>query len=170
MTDGSLKRPENNMPFRAFRRMLSLMVGLVLASCGGSRDATSSNPVPNVDLTIRAASRDPVPGWLQMQSVGNNPETLWVAPEPALTLADVESAKATVDESGRPAIDLRFSSSGGERLQTFSAAQIGKDIAIVLEGKVLSAPRVQSQIRDRAIVTGVGQDDIDRILVSVNRR
>lgn len=149
---------------------MSLILGFVISSCGRQPDGTTATPVPSVDLTIRAASLDPVPDWEKMESAGGSSELLWVAPEAALTLADVESAKETKDELGRPAIDLRFSTTGSQRMRNFSASQIGKKVAIVLEGKVLSAPVVNAQISDRALIAPVGRDDIDRILGSVNRR
>ncbi len=56
------------------------------------------------------------------------------------------------DQSGRPAIDFRFDGQGARRFGETTAANIGKPFAIILDGKVISAPTIQS-----AITGGTGQ-------------
>ncbi|MBX9614629.1 MAG: protein translocase subunit SecD [Caulobacteraceae bacterium] len=50
------------------------------------------------------------------------------------------------DESGRPAIDFRFDGQGARRFGEATAANIGRPFAIILDGKVISAPTIQSPI------------------------
>ncbi|WP_428149528.1 protein translocase subunit SecD [Brevundimonas sp.] len=50
------------------------------------------------------------------------------------------------DQSGRPAIDFRFDGQGARRFGETTAANIGKPFAIILDGKVISAPTIQSPI------------------------
>ncbi|AQR62257.1 protein-export membrane protein SecD [Brevundimonas sp. LM2] len=50
------------------------------------------------------------------------------------------------DQSGRPAIDFRFDGEGARRFGEATAANIGKPFAIVLDGKVISAPTIISPI------------------------
>ena len=64
-----------------------------------------------------------------------------------LTRASVGS-----DQSGRPAIDFRFDGLGARRFGEATAANIGKPFAIILDGKVISAPTIQG-----AITGGSGQ-------------
>ncbi len=64
-----------------------------------------------------------------------------------LTRASVGS-----DQSGRPAIDFRFDGTGARRFGEATAANLGKPFAIILDGKVISAPTIQS-----AITSGSGQ-------------
>ena len=64
-----------------------------------------------------------------------------------LTRASVGS-----DQSGRPAIDFRFDGAGSRRFGAATAANIGKPFAIILDGKVVSAPTIQG-----AITGGSGQ-------------
>jgi preprotein translocase subunit SecD len=56
------------------------------------------------------------------------------------------------DQSGRPAIDFRFDGAGARRFGEATAANLGKPFAIILDGKVISAPTIQS-----AITSGSGQ-------------
>ena len=52
----------------------------------------------------------------------------------------------TPDQSGRPAIDFRFDGQGARRFGEATAANIGKPFAIILDGKVISAPTIISPI------------------------
>ena len=56
------------------------------------------------------------------------------------------------DQSGRPAIDFRFDGAGARRFGEATAANIGRPFAIILDGKVISAPTIQG-----AITGGTGQ-------------
>lgn len=58
-----------------------------------------------------------------------------------LTRASVDS-----DQSGRPAIGFRFDGAGARRFGEATSANIGKPFAIILDGKVLSAPNIKSAI------------------------
>tara|TARA_R110002167_G_scaffold64868_1_gene183410 strand:- start:5102 stop:6703 length:1602 start_codon:yes stop_codon:yes gene_type:complete len=58
-----------------------------------------------------------------------------------LTRADVAS-----DQQGRPAIGFRFDGAGARRFATATAANIGKPFAIILDGKVISAPNIRTAI------------------------
>ncbi len=61
-------------------------------------------------------------------------------------------ANVGADQSGRPAIDFRFDGQGARRFGETTAANIGRPFAIILDGKVISAPTIQS-----AITGGTGQ-------------
>jgi preprotein translocase subunit SecD/SecD/SecF fusion protein len=65
--------------------------------------------------------------------------------------------RATVgaDQSGRPAIDFTFDGVGGRRFGEATAANIGKPFAIILDGRIISAPTIQGAIPDgRGQITG----------------
>src|SRR5690606_39207248 len=57
-----------------------------------------------------------------------------------------------MDQNQRPAIDFRFDSQGARRFGDVTAQNIGKRFAILLDGRVISAPTIQS-----AILGGSGQ-------------
>jgi preprotein translocase subunit SecD/SecD/SecF fusion protein len=56
------------------------------------------------------------------------------------------NANVTTDQSNRPAIGFRFDGQGARRFGDTTAANIGRPFAIVLDGKVISAPRINSAI------------------------
>jgi preprotein translocase subunit SecD/SecD/SecF fusion protein len=55
-------------------------------------------------------------------------------------------ASVTTDQSNRPAIGFRFDGQGARRFGETTANNIGRPFAIILDGKVISAPRINSAI------------------------
>ena len=58
----------------------------------------------------------------------------------------IEDAKKTKDLNGNPCIDLKMNAEGTMAWARFTADNIGRSIAIVLDGTVYSYPTVQSEI------------------------
>jgi preprotein translocase subunit SecD len=56
------------------------------------------------------------------------------------------SAKLGYDQDNRPAIDFTFNSAGAHRFARATQENVGKPFAIILDGKVLSAPTIQGPI------------------------
>jgi preprotein translocase subunit SecD len=66
--------------------------------------------------------------------------------------ADLTDARMTYDQNGRPAVSLRFNGRGGDAFGAMTTANVGHRFAIVLDGKVISDPNIES-----AIPGGTGQ-------------
>ena len=59
------------------------------------------------------------------------------------------------DQNGQPAVNFRFNPGGGAAFGAYTAENIGKPFAIVLDGQVISAPTIQSHIAGGSgIITG----------------
>ncbi len=56
------------------------------------------------------------------------------------------SASVTTDQSNQPAIGFRFDGQGARRFGETTANNIGRPFAIILDGKVISAPTINSAI------------------------
>jgi preprotein translocase subunit SecD len=59
-----------------------------------------------------------------------------------------------VDEYGRPAVSFTIQSASADKFGRFTEANIGKSLAIVLDGKVQSFPTIQARISNNGIITG----------------
>ena len=126
-------------------------------------------------FTIHAASAEPVAVWQKMD-VGD--KSVWVNPTPALTSADLERAIPERSPEGRNSVTTVFTEAGAKKMREFSASQIDKLIAMVMDGKVIFAPRVRSVLpgpERTAVITGNGPtgltiEQVQRILVSINRQ
>lgn len=96
--------------------------------------------------------------WQQNQNNGTND-----AYEAVLTGSDIKNAQADVDDSGTVkdyVVQLQFTEEGAQKFATATAANIGKPIYIIYDGKVASAPTVQSAITDgNAVINKISNYD-----------
>lgn len=69
-----------------------------------------------------------------------------------LTGDALSSAKAGFDQNNKPEVDIKFTKEGGKKFADITTRYIKKRLAIVLDGKVMSAPVVQNRIPDGAAV------------------
>ena len=96
--------------------------------------------------------------WQQNQNNGTND-----AYEAVLTGSDIKNAQAGVDDSGTVkdyVVQLQFTEEGAQKFATATAANIGKPIYIIYDGKVASAPTVQSAITDgNAVINKISNYD-----------
>jgi preprotein translocase subunit SecD len=67
---------------------------------------------------------------------------------------ELQSANRTTDQFGRPAVNFTLTSAAGVKFGDFTEANKGKALAIVLDGKVQSAPNIQDKITTNGIITG----------------
>ncbi|SNR58990.1 protein translocase subunit SecD [Desulfurobacterium atlanticum] len=77
-----------------------------------------------------------------------------VKKEPILTGAYLKDAYPGVDQYNMPAVNFEFKSQGAKIFKEYTASHIGTRLAIVLDGKVQSAPVIQSQIGEKGQITG----------------
>jgi len=66
--------------------------------------------------------------------------------ETYVTGKSLKDAKTTFDNLGRSVVTLEFDKEGAGKFDQATAANVGRQIAIVLDGKVISAPVVQERI------------------------
>jgi preprotein translocase subunit SecD len=59
---------------------------------------------------------------------------------------DLRTVRRTVDEWNSPAVSFSLNPEGGRRFEKATGENIGKQIAIILDNKVISAPRVEDVI------------------------
>lgn len=72
-----------------------------------------------------------------------------------LTGKDLKDAKAQISNGNQAVVGLEFNDEGGKKFADLTARNIGKQIAIVLDGDVLTAPVVQEAITGgRAQISG----------------
>ena len=72
----------------------------------------------------------------------------------AVTGQDLRSARASVDENNRPAVSFTLSNEGGRKFGKVSAENIGRQLAIILDGRVQSAPTLETRINSEGRITG----------------
>ena len=105
----------------------------------------------------RGTSEDKNPGTGNLSLPSLDEKDVWYVIEeaPVVSGEDLTNAKGDFDQNGRPAVAFKFDVSGARRFGDYTAANIGSPFAIVLDGKVISAPVIQSHIAGGSgIITG----------------
>ncbi|TBH21536.1 protein translocase subunit SecD [Thermus thermamylovorans] len=75
---------------------------------------------------------------------------------PLLTGADLADARAVFDPFGRPQVSLTFTPEGARRFEEVTRANIGRQLAVVLDGKVYTAPVIRQAITGgQAVIEGL---------------
>jgi SecD/SecF fusion protein len=81
---------------------------------------------------------------------------------------DVKQAYATLDNLGRWQISLEFNTRGGRAFADLTKANVGRRLAIVMDGTVYSAPTIQTEIvQGKAVITGNFSSEEARRLAGV---
>ncbi|MEW5873740.1 MAG: protein translocase subunit SecD [Candidatus Zixiibacteriota bacterium] len=62
-------------------------------------------------------------------------------------------AKPSFDQFRKPIVNFELTREGGRNFARLTGANVGKPLAIVLDGRVESAPEIQSRIQDRGQIT-----------------
>jgi preprotein translocase subunit SecD len=64
----------------------------------------------------------------------------------AVTGHDLRNARPTIDENNQPAVGFTLTPEGGRKFGKVTSENIGRQLAIILDGKVQSAPRLEDKI------------------------
>jgi preprotein translocase subunit SecD len=139
------------------------------AALSESPPARAVRPPPKVTLRFHIAQDKPVRGWAPMSDDRGHP--LWVGPQADLTEADVVDAQAFRGER-QSMLQLRLSGMGAARLADLTRENVGARLAIFLNDKLVSAPRILHEIGGgQAMISGdFTYEDAMQICLALQRR
>ncbi len=86
----------------------------------------------------------------------------------SITGRDLRNARQGIDfQTNTPNVEFSLHADGASRMRDFTGANVGRQMAIVLDGEVVSAPVIQSAIYDQGQITGnfTVQEALDLALV-----
>lgn len=113
----------------------------------------SAEKKPPMNLQFRVVESEYTEG-LEECIFPQSGETFYLCPPADIGAADVKAADV-IQRNGRPVIDVTFTNAGAEKLAKLTGANIGKRIAIIVEGEILFAPTVRDTIKNgRAQISG----------------
>jgi len=85
-----------------------------------------------------------------------------------ITGADLSGSQPAYDMYGRPSIGLQFNTEGAKKFAKVTQEHVGRQLAIILDGKIMSAPSIRTAILDgQGVIEGDFNMDESRALVSV---
>ena len=85
---------------------------------------------------------------------------------------ELTRAASTRDNDGLPAVSFELNALGGDYMGALTGAHTQQPMAILLDGKLMSAPTIQSRISSRGIITGgrggFDQDEMTYLIRTLN--
>jgi len=88
--------------------------------------------------------------------------------EVLLTARNVTNVFETRDDRGLPAVGINLDRAGGQIFSRETGQNVNNFLAIVLDNKVISAPRIMSQLGDRFIIQGqFSQREVQDMVVKI---
>jgi len=82
----------------------------------------------------------------------------------AVTGRDLRNARPSLDENNQPAVSFTLNNEGGRKFGKVTGDNIGRQLAIILDGRVQSAPRIDSRITTEGRITGsFTQDEVQNL-------
>jgi RNA polymerase sigma factor (sigma-70 family) len=121
---------------------------------------TSADPAPSVfqfRLVLNAPSaKADTMTVVQPDADAKTAKTLYVQKKVLLDQTDLKLASVITNQpAGKPWIQITFTDAGAKRFAKVTRQNIGKQLAIIIDGRLYSAPTIRSEIRGgRAEITG----------------
>jgi preprotein translocase subunit SecD len=115
--------------------------------------AQTANPAVTA-FEMRLAETQPAAGLVEAE-VPDSSTKVYLHREAIVTNADVVGARVI---SGITSVNFNvavtFNSAGAAKMARATASHIDKPVAILINGRVIAAPIVRSQITDQAVISG----------------
>jgi preprotein translocase subunit SecD len=147
----------------------SRYLGLAVAFLGTALAAVSCADEPaKVLLEIRRAETTPAEGLTPATVLGRD-KTIYLHPKAEVTGSDIAVARITSNNPPvSPVIEFIFTKEGAKKMETLTEKHLNKPIAILMDGRVLSAPVIREKISGRAQITGsYSREDAERLVKSI---
>lgn len=85
----------------------------------------------------------------------------------AVTGRDLRNARPSLDEFNQPAVSFTLNREGARKMGDTTGANLGRGLAIILDGQVRSAPTIQGRITDSGQITGVSQQEAEDLQITL---
>jgi protein-export membrane protein SecD/preprotein translocase SecF subunit len=118
-----------------------------------------NNALPS-DLEILPAAAD--------RREPGNPPVYVVQRAPALTGSDLRSARHALDEFNRPAVGFTLKPDAGRRFGGITERNINRQLATVLDDRVMSVAIIQTRIDDQGQIAGVSREEMIEQVINLN--
>jgi preprotein translocase subunit SecD len=138
-----------------FHTILVFMVLAVIFTTALTAAGLSGAQTGKHTFEVRLASHEKVEGWEQVPGPGPEKTPLWISPEVALTNADIALAYPDRTGENKPCVGVVFTEEGALKISRLTRSHIGKNTAIILDGRVTMVPKIKEEITGgRAIIEG----------------
>lgn len=106
-----------------------------------------------VRFEVRLAETQPVSG-LIVARVADSDRVIYLHPEAIVTNDDIAHSWVIQDGPDRYGVSVQLLQPGAQRMRQATASHLGRPVAILIDGEVMTAPTVRSAISDSAVISG----------------
>jgi len=141
----------NNMPcfarfIASWRLLIVLALMFVLSGCGAIYDAiVPSPPDPRQEISFYFAQDEYKQGLIRRAAIGGDP-TLYTQQKSIIDGSDIDQAVPMRDAAGYFFVGIRLKDSGARKLAQATPDMIGKQLALVIDGRLLGAALIDDPI------------------------
>ncbi len=120
-------------------------------------------PFPSQEAAMQAVNNNLPPDRMVVSGAadiaatgGGTPTTQFyiVRRVPAVSGNDLRNARPTLDENNLPAVSFSLNQDGARKFGDFTQANVGRQLAIILDNRVFSAPTIETRIAGEGRITG----------------
>ena len=145
---------------------------VAVASLGSAVPVWADKPdeKAKVKIEIRRAETKAADG-LTEATVEGSKVKVYLHKTPDATNEHIAEARVGEDAQKNPAIEVVFTKEGAKRMAAMSEQHADKPVAILIDGKVISAPVVKAKFSERALITGVfTKEEAEKIAKGITGR
>ena len=105
---------------------------------------------------VMPGNMEVLPGASDTAAPGDRTDTVYylVRKVSVVTGRDLRSAKPSLDETNRPAVSFSLNQDGARKFGKATGENVGRRLAIILDGRVQSAPVIEGRITDEGRISG----------------
>jgi len=157
------------------KMIASVAVVIAMAAVVSPLFADDAKPSDEVTIEIRRAESEPAEGLIEHVVPGGR-RTVYVHPGPGITNKQIASVRAHRQQIAGASRDMlgiaiTFTDEGARTMEQMSAEQMGKPIAILIDGKVVLAPIVRARLSRDAVISGnFSEEEVQRIVDAFAKR
>jgi preprotein translocase subunit SecD len=80
---------------------------------------------------------------------------------------ELRSASPGLDQFNRPAVQFTLKQDAAQRFGTFTSANIGKPLGIILDKRVMSVATIQDRIVDNGQINGITREEMQNLVITL---
>src|SRR4029434_7025236 len=128
----------------------------------------NQGPFPSREAAMQAfnnalpADDEILPGKTEGSGAGGTAGSAYYVVKKVSAVAgnDLSNAQQSLDQFNRPAVHFTLKQDAAMRFGTFTEANIGRPMAIILDGRVMSVATIQGRITDSGQITGITREEM----------
>jgi preprotein translocase subunit SecD len=147
-------------PFAIIHTLLSLMICLCLA-CATRHEAGA--PCPAIEMSVVADT----PTDSSKTVTLNDTTTILISRTPLVATGDITGATASQSQD-QWVLHFTVTDDAAKRVHEFSKQLVGKNLALVVDGKVHGTPRIAGALIGGYRIGGFNRTDAERLVTAIN--